>query len=68
MNPDAQRELIPREEALQLIGVLGGLKTMVFDAVEQWQLLDDTGHVPATPAYRDLLQHAAGALASPTTS
>ncbi|MFD4119552.1 hypothetical protein ACFWSJ_39670 [Streptomyces niveus] len=61
MNPDARRRLIPRSEVLRLIGVLDGMKAMFLDAAEQWQLLDDTGHVPSTPAYADLIQHAAAA-------
>ncbi|TFI21313.1 hypothetical protein [Streptomyces sp. 4R-3d] len=61
MNPDVRRELIPRDEVLYLIGVLDGMKAKLLDAAEQWQLLDDTGRVPSTPAYADLIQHAAGA-------
>ncbi|MFD3522265.1 hypothetical protein [Streptomyces sp. NPDC058653] len=61
MNSDVQRQLIPRGEALRLIGVLDGMKSKLLDAAEQWQLLDDTGHVPNTPAYADLIQHAAAA-------
>ncbi|MEV8426447.1 hypothetical protein [Streptomyces niveus] len=61
MNPDVRRELIPRDEVLRLIGALDGMKSKLLDAAEQWQLLDDTGRVPSTPAYADLIQHAAGA-------
>ncbi|MFE4613377.1 hypothetical protein ACFRK5_34320 [Streptomyces niveus] len=61
MNPDVRRELMPRDEVLRLIGVLDGMKAMFLDAAEQWQLLDDTGHVPAAPVYADLIQHAAAA-------
>ncbi|MBC9723752.1 hypothetical protein [Streptomyces sp. TRM68367] len=61
MNSDAQRELIPRDATLRLIGALDGMKAKLLDAAEQWQLLDETGHVPATPSYADLLQHAADA-------
>ncbi|MFE1407835.1 hypothetical protein ACFW5D_30265 [Streptomyces sp. NPDC058770] len=63
MNPDIQRELIPRDDALHLIGALDGMQTKLLDAAEQWQLLDDTGHVPASPAYAELIQHAAAAQA-----
>ncbi|MEV0636290.1 hypothetical protein AB0I77_15215 [Streptomyces sp. NPDC050619] len=61
MNFDAQRELIPRDATLHLIGALDDMKARLLDAFEQWQLLDETGHVPATPSYADLLQHAADA-------
>ncbi|MEV4997457.1 hypothetical protein [Streptomyces niveus] len=61
MNPDARRRLIPRGEVLRLIGVLDGMKAKLLDAAEQWQLLDDTGQVPAAPVYADLIQHAAAA-------
>ncbi|MET9556834.1 hypothetical protein [Streptomyces sp. NPDC006645] len=61
MNPDVRRELIPRGEVLRLVGVLDGMKATLLDAAERWQLLDDTGHVPAAPVYADLLQHAADA-------
>ncbi|MER5211041.1 hypothetical protein ABT063_10760 [Streptomyces sp. NPDC002838] len=63
MNSDAQRELIPRDAALHLIGALDDMKVKLLDAAEQWQLLDDTGRVPAAPSYADLLQHAANAQA-----
>jgi hypothetical protein len=61
MNPDVQRELIPRDNTLHLIGALDAMKAKLLDASQQWQLLDDTGHVPASPAYAELLQHAADA-------
>ncbi|TXL84196.1 hypothetical protein [Streptomyces sp. IB2014 016-6] len=61
MNPDVRRQLIPRGDVLRLVGVLDGMKAKLLDAAERWQLLDDTGHVPAAPAYADLLQHAADA-------
>ncbi|WP_367435099.1 hypothetical protein [Streptomyces celluloflavus] len=63
MNPDIQRELIPRSDTLRLIGALDGVKAKLIDAVQQWQLLDDTGRVPASPAYAELIQHAADAQA-----
>lgn len=61
MNPDVRRELIPRGDVLHLIGVLDGMKATFRDAAEQWQLLDDTGRVPAAPMYADLIQHAVAA-------
>ncbi|MGW3937409.1 hypothetical protein [Streptomyces sp. NBC_00024] len=63
MNSDAQRELIPRDATLHLIGALDDMKAKLLGAAEQWQLLDETGHVPATPSHADLLQHAADAQA-----
>lgn len=63
MNPDTQRELIPRDDALHLIGVFDAMKAKLLAAVEEWQLLDDTGHVPAAPSYAELLQHSADAQA-----
>ncbi|MET9955463.1 MULTISPECIES: hypothetical protein [Streptomyces] len=61
MNRDIQGELIPRGDTLRLIGSLDNLKTAFLDAAEQWQLLDDTGDVPAEPSYTELLQHAVDA-------
>lgn len=61
MNPD--RELIPRDETLHLIAALDDMKAKLLDAAEQWQLLDDTGHVPATTSYAELIQHAVDAQA-----
>lgn len=56
MRPNLRHELIPRDEALRLIGTLDGMKSKLLDAAQQWQLLDDTGHVPAAPVYADLIQ------------
>ncbi|CAL2073644.1 conserved protein of unknown function [Streptomyces murinus] len=61
MKPDVQRDLIPRDEVLQLIGVLNAMKNKARSAAQQWELLDENGHVPATPSYTALLQHATGA-------
>ncbi|MFD4476444.1 hypothetical protein ACFWPU_10070 [Streptomyces sp. NPDC058471] len=63
MNFDAQRELIPRDDTLQMIGAFNGLKAKLVAAAEEYQLLDDTGRVPAAPSYAELLQHAADAQA-----
>ncbi|MDF9816756.1 hypothetical protein [Streptomyces sp. SPB162] len=63
MNPDPQRELIPRDDTLRLIGALDGMKAMYGDAAQQWQLLDDAGRVPASPSYPELIQHAVDAQA-----
>lgn len=63
MNPETQCELIPRDATLHLIDALNDMKAKLLDAAEQFELLDGTGHVPATPSYADLLQHAADAQA-----
>lgn len=63
MNPEAQRELIPRNNTLHLIDSLDAMKAKLLDAAQQWQLLDDTGRVPAAPSYAELLQQAANAQA-----
>ncbi|MDJ0464686.1 hypothetical protein [Streptomyces sp. H27-C3] len=57
MNPDIQRELIPRDDTLQLIGALDEMRAKLAGSSEQWHLLDDTGHVPASASYADLIQH-----------
>ncbi|MER6424690.1 hypothetical protein [Streptomyces sp. NPDC001137] len=54
MNPDAQRELIPRNHTLHLIDALDVMTAKLLDAAEQWHLLDDTGRVPAAPSYAEL--------------
>ncbi|MGW2046216.1 hypothetical protein ACWCPF_13680 [Streptomyces sp. NPDC001858] len=61
MKPGIERELIPRDYTLHLIGALDAMKDKLLDAVEQWQLLDENGHVPAAPSYTELLQHAVDA-------
>ncbi|MGW6454384.1 hypothetical protein ACWF94_00395 [Streptomyces sp. NPDC055078] len=61
MKPDVQRELIPRDDTLHLIGALNAMKAKFRDSAQQWQLLDESGHVPARPSYAELLQHAADA-------
>ncbi|MDF3147083.1 MULTISPECIES: hypothetical protein [unclassified Streptomyces] len=61
MNPDVQREVIPRDDTLRLIDALDVMTAKLLDAAEQWELLDQSGHVPAAPSYAELLQHAADA-------
>ncbi|MEV6513916.1 hypothetical protein AB0M61_48455 [Streptomyces sp. NPDC051642] len=61
MKPDIQRELIPPDDALRLIGALNPMKAKFNDYAQQWQLLDESGHVPAEPSYTELLGHATGA-------
>ncbi|MFF5273805.1 hypothetical protein [Streptomyces sp. NPDC000133] len=34
------------------------MKDKLQNAAQQWELLDETGHVPATPSYPALLRHA----------
>ncbi|MFD9484658.1 hypothetical protein ACFWBX_11760 [Streptomyces sp. NPDC059991] len=61
MKPDIQRELIPRDDTLDLIDKLNAMKAKFFDNAQQWQLLDESGHVPAKPSFAELFQHSAGA-------
>ncbi len=58
MNSVAQRELIPRDDTLEMIGTLNDLRAKLVASAERHQLLDDTGRVPAAPSYTELLQHA----------
>ncbi|MCG0285414.1 hypothetical protein [Streptomyces sp. PSAA01] len=61
MKPDIQRELIPRDETLRLMGTLNAMKAKFSDSAQKWQLLDESGHVPAEPSFTELFQHATGA-------
>nr|WTC07129.1 hypothetical protein OHA15_04560 [Streptomyces anthocyanicus] len=61
MKPDFQRDLIPRDDALHLIGALNAMKDKLHDAAQRWELLDENGHVPAARSYTALLQHATDA-------
>lgn len=61
MKPDIQRELIPRDDTVHLIGALNAMKDKLLEAAQQWELLDESGHVPTAPSYTTLLQHAADA-------
>jgi hypothetical protein len=61
MKTDFQRELIPRDDTLRLIGTLNTMVAKFSDTAQQWQLLDESGHVQAEPSYAELLQHATGA-------
>ncbi|MEU2145994.1 MULTISPECIES: hypothetical protein [Streptomyces albovinaceus subgroup] len=61
MKPDFERQLIPRDDALHLIGALNVMKDKAHNAAHQWKLLDEDGHVPASPSYTALLQHATDA-------
>ncbi|MFD3580891.1 hypothetical protein [Streptomyces sp. NPDC058683] len=51
----------PRGDTVRLIGALDALKDKLLSAVEEWQLLDESGRVPAAPSYTELFQHAADA-------
>jgi hypothetical protein len=61
MKPDIQRELIPPDDALRLICTLHTMKATFNNSVQQWQLLDESGHVPTEPSYTELLGHATSA-------
>lgn len=37
------------------------MKGKLLDAAQQWELLDESGHIPAAPSYATLLQHASDA-------
>ncbi|MFD4575803.1 hypothetical protein ACFWNK_12440 [Streptomyces sp. NPDC058417] len=58
MPPGLQRDLIPRNAALHPIDALNALKDQLRDAAQQWELLDENGHLPTAPPYTTLLQHA----------
>ncbi|MCT6780489.1 hypothetical protein LXH09_27995 [Streptomyces sp. CS7] len=61
MKPGFERELIPRDDALHLIGALNVMQDRAHNAAHQWELLNEDGHVPATPPYTVLLRHASDA-------
>lgn len=61
MKPDFGRNLIPRDDALHLIGALNALKDRTYDAAQQWELLHEDGNVPVAPSFAALLQHAVDA-------
>ncbi|MGW3835937.1 hypothetical protein [Streptomyces microflavus] len=61
MTPNVRRELIPRDDALDLIRAFNALKEEAHTAAHTWELLNEDGQVPAAPPYTVLLQHAAGA-------
>ena len=61
MKPDIQRDLIPPDDALRLVGALNSMKATFHDRAQQWLLLDESGHVPAEPSYTELLGHATSA-------
>ncbi|MFK0288476.1 hypothetical protein ACIQVL_49595 [Streptomyces sp. NPDC090499] len=63
MKPDIQRELIPRATTLHLIDALNAVRGKLSGAFEQWELLDDTGHVLASPSFTALLRHVTDAQA-----
>ncbi|WP_107095017.1 hypothetical protein [Streptomyces chattanoogensis] len=63
MNPDIERELIPHSDTVHMIGELQRLASRFKDASRQLALLDDTGHVPASPDFSALIHHAEAAQA-----
>lgn len=61
MTPDFQRAVIPRDDALRLIGALNEMKDQAHQAAQQWELLNQDGQVPVAPSFTVLLQHATDA-------
>ncbi|MEW1699047.1 hypothetical protein ACIQCR_31300 [Streptomyces sp. NPDC093249] len=61
MKPGSDRNLIPRNKALRLIGALDTIQDKARNAAQRWELLDENGHVPASLSYTALLQHGIGA-------
>ena len=61
MSPDFQRDLIASDDASRLVGALNAMKDKLHSAAQQWELLAESGHVPAVPSYTALLRHAADA-------
>ncbi|MFF3976555.1 hypothetical protein [Streptomyces sp. NPDC001828] len=61
MKSDIQREFLPRDDTVQLISTLNSMKDKLLDGAQQWELLDESGRVPAAPSYTALLQHAVDA-------
>ncbi|MFF8918290.1 hypothetical protein ACF08M_34585 [Streptomyces sp. NPDC015032] len=57
MNLEFRRELIPRDEAHHHIGALDAMKAKLLAAAQQWQLLAESGGMPASLSYTELLQH-----------
>ncbi|GCD41857.1 hypothetical protein [Streptomyces paromomycinus] len=58
MKPDIQHHLIPREDVLRLIGALNPIEAKCSESAQKWQLLDESGHMPAAPSFTELFQHA----------
>lgn len=61
MKTNFERNLMPRDDALRLIGALNALKDRAYNAAQQWELLNENGHVPEAPSFAALLQHATDA-------
>ncbi|MFE0680553.1 hypothetical protein ACFW17_07085 [Streptomyces sp. NPDC058961] len=58
MAPDFPHDLIPRSDVEHLLGAVNSMKDKLSGAAQQCELLDEDGHVPASPSYTALLQHA----------
>ncbi|MGP9017632.1 hypothetical protein ACT1U9_04375 [Streptomyces sp. BR1] len=63
MKHDIKRMLIPRSDTVHMIEELQALALRFENAADQLELLDDTGHVPGSPDFAVLLQHAEAAQA-----
>ncbi|AJC55056.1 hypothetical protein [Streptomyces sp. 769] len=63
MNPDIERELIPHSDTVHVIDELQRLASRFKNASRQLELLDDAGHVPASPDFSALIHHAEAAQA-----
>ncbi|MET9564756.1 hypothetical protein [Streptomyces tauricus] len=61
MHPSYHRDLIPREDVLRLIDEFSAMKETFASKIEQWQLLDISGRVPAALSFTELFQHVTGA-------
>ncbi|MFH8591549.1 hypothetical protein [Streptomyces rimosus] len=61
MEPTVQRNLIPRDDTLHLVGALDALKAKAADNAQKWHLLDESGHIPAEPSFTELFEHVSGA-------
>ncbi|KOT79134.1 hypothetical protein ADK70_31850 [Streptomyces rimosus subsp. pseudoverticillatus] len=40
------------------MGALNAMETTFSENAQKWQLLDESGHIPATPSFTELFQHA----------
>ncbi|GGU55310.1 hypothetical protein GCM10010211_20010 [Streptomyces albospinus] len=58
MKHDIERMLIPHSDTVHMIEELQKLAPRLKDAAHQLELLDGTGHVPASPDFSVLIHHA----------
>ncbi|MGW7516410.1 hypothetical protein ACWGJ2_12535 [Streptomyces sp. NPDC054796] len=61
MNPDLQHDPSPNDESLRFISTLTEMKDKFAGLAQRWQLLDESGRVPAAPSFSELFQQAAHA-------